>query len=271
MLDGWNIETRDLPGYTPPPDWWRGPVMELFVIPDTPLAYVVYNHDEIGLSAIAGNFALFHDRDHPVRLFAPRSWLIGATPFSIQSAGEASMVLIYLANARETIEKYVLLDLHTRRFVPLFIPNPLFHYTFTRLDTGVFALMPPGERDAPPYRRSYMFDTSTLRWQPYHRADDGFDDTAVAAPIRDRLWHYRSGSWQRVWDRAYRLALVEETPNDARIVSNRVLDRINANDMLITMPGGYAVQVDERRLWPFVEEERAKLHLPGRSCREGFK
>lgn len=260
MPKGWNISTSDLPGYSSPPEWWRGPDMALFEIPGTPLACAVYNQDEIGIATIAGNFALFRGHEHPERLFAPRSWLIVAAPFSVSNTGDESMVLVYLANGRETIEKYALVNLRTHRFVPLFIPNPLFSYTFTRLATDHFAMMPPGNRDVPPYRRSYLIETSTLAWQPYRRDDDGFDDTSITEPLRDPVWSRRSSSWQIVWDRAYRLAMREETPNDAHIVADRVLDRINADDALIPVPGAYAVQADEQRLRPLIEEERANLH-----------
>lgn len=52
----------------------------------------------------------------------------------------------------------------------------------------------------------------------------------------------------------------EETPNDACIVSDRVLDRINADDVLIPVQGEYTMEADEQRLRPLVEGERAKLH-----------
>ncbi len=258
MPGGWNIQTSDLPGYAPP-GWWHGSDMELFEIPETPLAFAVYNHYEIGVSTYAGNFAIFRDREHPQRLFAPRFWLTVAAPLYIRSAGEPSLVLIYVANIRESIEKYALVDLHAQRFVPLLIPGPIFRYTFVRLDADHLAMMPPGEQDVPPYRRSYLIETSALAWQPYRRRDDGFDDTTIAEPVQDLIWHSRSVSWQRVWDRAYRLALREETPNDARIVSDRVLEHINADDFLIPMQGvAYAVEADEQ-LRPLVEDERANL------------
>lgn len=52
----------------------------------------------------------------------------------------------------------------------------------------------------------------------------------------------------------------EETPNDACIVSDRLLDRINAGDVLIPVQGEYTMEADEQRLRPLVEGERAKLH-----------
>lgn len=52
----------------------------------------------------------------------------------------------------------------------------------------------------------------------------------------------------------------EETPNDACIVSDRLLDRINADDVLIPVQGEYTMEADEQRLRPLVEGERAKLH-----------
>ena len=59
---------------------------------------------------------------------------------------------------------------------------------------------------------------------------------------------------------AYRLAMREETPTDACIVSDRVLDRINADDVLIPVQGEYTMEADEQRLRPLVEGERANLH-----------
>ncbi|MHB8647711.1 MAG: hypothetical protein ACYDAR_18170 [Thermomicrobiales bacterium] len=260
MPDWLNIQTSDLPGYVPPPKWWRGPDMEVFAIQNTSLAFVVYNQDDISVSTTAGNFAIFREQECTERLFAPRNWLIVAAPFSVRSAGEPAIVLVYIANGRESIEKYALVDLDAHRFVPLFIPNPLFNYIFTQLDTDQFAMIPPGDRDVPPYRRSYLIETSTLAWQPFRRNDDGFDDTTIAEPMRNLIWHQRPVSWHIVWDRAYRLTLPEETPNDAKIVSDRVLDRINADSFLIPLQGGYAVEADERRLRPLIAEERANLY-----------
>ena len=60
MPSEWNIQTSDLPGYAPP-EWWRGPDMDLFEVTGAPLAFAVYNQREIGIATVAGNFAVFRD------------------------------------------------------------------------------------------------------------------------------------------------------------------------------------------------------------------
>jgi hypothetical protein len=257
VLDGWNIDIATLPGYGPLPEGWPGPDVELFEIPDSPLAYVIYNLFEVDMYESAGSIAVFRDEGHPVQIFAPDRWVVYPARGVIRCDREANTLLIEIANTSETLEKHALVDLRARRFAPVFIPCP--GYTFTRIDVRHFAMIPP-RGDGPPYRRSYLLDSHDLRWFDY-TARDGFDEVIVPSQMYPPVWQHRDAGRQRVWSQAYRMAVEKESTSDAKAIADRVLDRIDFKDLLISVPveGTHAVQVDGDRLRALVAEACAEF------------
>ncbi len=255
MLAGWNIDIATLPGYTPLPEGWPGPDVELFEIPASSLAYVIYNLDEIGMEKYAGSVAVFRDKKHPTQVFAPDCWYVYPARGVIRCDWEENTLLLTIANTYDTLEKHALVDLRARRFAPVFIPCP--RYTFTRTDVRHIAMIPP-IGDEPPYRRSYLIDSDGLPWFDYI-ARDGFDEVIVPSRMYPSVWQHRDAGWQMVWAEAYRMAIEKEFPSAARVIADRVLDRIDFNDLLIPVPveGVHAVNVDKNRLRVMFAEVRA--------------
>lgn len=260
MLSGWNFETSDLPGYAAPPDWWRGPDVELFEIPDSPFAYVVYNVEEIGLAKYAGNVAVFRGKERPVPIFIPNCWYMWPSRGVIRCNREANVLLVYIANAYDPMESHALVDLAARKFAPVFIPFPVASYTFTQLGIRRFAMIPQ-DGDAAPYHRSFLIEPDTLRWFDYTE-DNGFDIVPLPSRLNSSVWQYRDIGWQIVWHRAEEIALEAETPTDAQTVTNRAMKRIDTDNLeeVLDHSVEYQIKPDDGRLRPLIEEERAALH-----------
>jgi hypothetical protein len=259
MQGGWEISTSMLPGYIPLPEGWSGDDSHLFEIPDSPLAYIVYNIEEVGLAKFAGKVAVFRDSSQPSRIFAPDRWFVWPMRGVIRCNQKTDLLLVYIANAYDPLEVHALVDLVAQQFAPVLIPFPVANYTFTQIGDCRFAMIPEGG-DEPPYPRSYLIEPTDLRWFPY-TVTNGVAHVGEPSRQNPSVWHQHEMAWQIVWHRVYALAFTGETPNDAKRITDRVMTGItmsNLNDVL-DRTDPYHSKPDDRRLYLLIAEARGDI------------
>ncbi len=161
MLNGWDIDLQLLSGFTED--------AELVEVPGSNIAYIIYNYGEIGVSTEAGLLAVYRDKMDPMLIFHPQYWRVVSDSYTVRCNTTETILFVYIANMRNYMEMYGLMDLVNSKFAHVFVPNALYRYSFRQFNNTHFVIEPPGQGDHPPYERSYIVDSSSLEWFDYHK------------------------------------------------------------------------------------------------------